>query len=274
MTEPQVQATTGPPTSADIARQWVVLISAIAGTLVAFLGSGAVTGTPVNQVADGALATDATLVAPAGPAFAIWSIIYTGLLWLAILQLTPARRADPRQRRVGWWIAASALINAAWVLVVQAEWLWASVAVIVALLVVLVVVLVRLNERPPTSRAEAIAVDGTMGLYLGWVCIATVANTAAALVFSGWAATGSTATTWAVAILGVAAGVGVLLAIGLRGRIAPAIALAWGLSWVAVARTDEPTSTAAALMAGLAAVITLFSAVLYRALARGPFAAS
>ena len=274
MAAPQDQALTSGATPADLARQVTVLISAIVGTLVAFVGSGAVVGTPVNEVADGSLATDATLVAPAGPAFAIWSVIYTGLLWLAVLQLLPGRRTDPRQRRTGWWIAASALINAAWVLVVQAEWLWASVAVIVALLAVLVVVLVRLNERQPTSTAEKIAVDGTMGLYLGWVCIATVANTAAALVFSGWAATESTATTWAVVVLGVAAGVGLLLAVGLRGRIAPALALAWGLSWVAVARTDEPENTAAAVMAVVAAIITLGSALLVRSRTGGPFSHS
>jgi hypothetical protein len=113
-----------------------------------------------------------------------------------------------------------------------------------------------------------------MGLYLGWVCIATVANTAAALVFSGWAATESTATTWAVVVLGVAAGVGLLLAVGLRGRIAPALALAWGLSWVAVARTDGPESTAAAVMAVVAAIITLGSALLVRSRTGGPFSHS
>ncbi len=205
----------------DTLRQWAVAVSAVVGVAVAFLASGAVVGTPVNQVADGALATDATLVAPAGPAFSIWGVIYTGLLLLAALQLTPSRRTDPRQRRVGWLVAASLLLNAAWVAVIQAEWLALSVAVIALLLAVLVVVLVRLGESPPSTRYEAVVVDGTLGLYLGWVCIATVANTAATLVASGVDAEGSAATAWAVAVLGVAAGVGVLLAVGLNGRLAP-----------------------------------------------------
>ena len=87
----------------DALRQWAVAVSAVVGVAVAFLASGAVVGTPVNQVADGALATDATLVAPASTAFSIWGVIYTGLLLLAAFQLDPARRADPRQRRVGGW---------------------------------------------------------------------------------------------------------------------------------------------------------------------------
>src|SRR6478735_11487461 len=145
---------------ADTARQVVVLLSAVLGTAVAFLGSGAIVGTPVNEVADGALSTSATLVAPAGAAFSIWSVIYLGLLLLAGWQLAPARRTDPRQRAVGWWVAASLLLNALWILVVQAEWLVASVAVIAALLVVLVVTFVRLVRTRPRSLTETVLLDG------------------------------------------------------------------------------------------------------------------
>ena len=260
------QPTSARTGSRDALRQAVVAVSAVVGVAVAFLASGAVVGTPVNQVADGALATDATLVAPAGPAFSIWGVIYTGLLLLAALQLTSSRRADPRQRRVGWLVAASLLLNAAWVAVIQAEWLALSVAVIALLLAVLVVVLVRLGESPPSTRYEAVVVDGALGLYLGWVCIATVANTAATLVASGVDAEGSAATAWAVAVLAVAAGVGVLLAVGLKGRLAPAVGLAWGLGWVAVARiSGEPESTTVAAAAVIAAAVTLGSALVVRA---------
>ena len=150
--------------------------------------------------------------------------------------------------------------------VIQAEWLALSVAVIAALLAVLVVVLVRLGESAPSTRYEAVVVDGALGLYLGWVCIATVANTAATLVAAGVDAEGSTATAWAVAVLAVAAGVGVLMAVGLNGRLAPAVGLAWGLGWVAVARTSgEPESTTVAVAAAIAAAVTLGSALVVRA---------
>jgi hypothetical protein len=105
-----------------------------------------------------------------------------------------------------------------------------------------------------------------MGLYLGWVCIATVANVAAALVYSGVSATGDVATLWAVSVLAVAAVVGVVLAMGLRGRITPALALAWGLGWVAIGRTSgDPASAAVAVAAAGAALVTLLSAVVVRA---------
>jgi hypothetical protein len=254
------------PTRADTTRQWVVLTSTVVATLVAFLASGAVVGTAVQDLAGGALSSTATLVAPATPAFSIWGVIYTGLLLLAVLQMTPARATDPRQRRIGWWVAASTLLNAAWLVVTQLEWLAVSVGVIAVLLVVLVLILVRLRESGPTTTYERYVVDGTMGLYLGWVCIAAVANVAATLVYSGWAATGDAAILWAVGVLAVAGVVGILLAVTLRGRATPAVALAWGLAWVAFARTSgEPSSAEVAVAAAGAALVTLLSAVVVRA---------
>ena len=255
----------------DRARQWTVAASAVIGVALAFLGSGAVVGTPVAEVADGALSATATLVAPARQAFAIWGVIYTGLLLLAVLQLAPSRREDPRQRRVGWLVSASLLLNGAWVVVVQLEWLLVSVVLIIALLVVLVVALRRLDERRASTRYEAVVVDGSMGLYLGWVCIATVANSAATLVFLGADPLGSAATAWALTVCTVAGGVGVLLAVGLHGRLAPALGLAWGLLWLAVGRaSDLPQSTSTAVAAGIAAAVTLISALVVRSRGRRP----
>ena len=151
--------------SRDTVRQVAVLVSTLLAVVVSFLGSGAVVGTPVSQVADGALDTDATLVAPGGPAFAIWAIVYTGLVLLGLNQAMPWRRTDPRQRRSGWLIVASALLNAAWIVTVQFELLVISVVLIGALVAVLVAVLLRLNERPPTTAYERVVIDGTLGLY-------------------------------------------------------------------------------------------------------------
>jgi hypothetical protein len=105
-----------------------------------------------------------------------------------------------------------------------------------------------------------------LGLYLGGACIATVANTAAAAVDAGAPVEGSASTAWAVGVLVVAAGVGVLLAIGLGGRLAPALGLAWGLAWVAAERAGgTPESTSVAAAAGAAAAITIGAALVVRA---------
>ncbi|WP_225753611.1 tryptophan-rich sensory protein [Actinotalea sp. Marseille-Q4924] len=260
------EADDGPARRGDVGRQVVVLVGSLVAIAGAFVGSGAAGGEDQTEVGDGALAADATLVAPGQPAFGIWSVIYTGLLAYAIWQALPSRRADPRQRRVGWLVLASMLLNAAWIGVVQADLLALSVPVIVVLLVVLAVVHVRLVRSRPRGTVEAVVLDGTLGLYLGWVSVATVANTAAVLTAAGYTELGLGGEVWAVLVLAVAAGVGVGLAVHGRGRLAIGAALAWGLAWIAVARaTDDPRSTVTAVAAGVAAAVVVVATVALRA---------
>lgn len=82
-------------------RQIVVLLSAVVAIAGSTVGSGALGGTPIDRAAGGALAADATLIAPAGPAFSIWGLIYAALLVLAVVQALPSRRHDARLDAVG-----------------------------------------------------------------------------------------------------------------------------------------------------------------------------
>ncbi|MGQ7296878.1 tryptophan-rich sensory protein [Quadrisphaera sp. KR29] len=269
--------------SSDTARATAVAVSAVVALVGGFLGSGAVVGTPIDQAAGGALSASATLVAPAGPAFGIWSVIYAGLLALAVFQLLPSQRHDARQRATGWWVVASLLLNAAWILVAQAGSVTGALVVITALLAVLVVAFARLRTTTATAAAgrgpgrpasglQLLLLDGTLGLYLGWVSIATVANAAAALVaVGGLPVTGALATALAVVVLVVAAGIGWLLAVGGRGRLAPALSLAWGLAWIAVGRwSGQPEAPVVSVVAVVAAVAVLAAPLVVRARGAAP----
>ncbi|GAA1938330.1 tryptophan-rich sensory protein [Agromyces allii] len=233
-----------------------------------FIGSGAAGGQRVQDAAGGALAADATLVAPGGGAFSIWSLIYFGLLAYAVWQFLPAQRTDERHRRIGPWIAASLLLNAAWILSIQFDLLWLSVPVIAALLVVLVAAFRIGLALRPKSMTDALVTDGTIGLYLGWVCVATIANVAAVLVAAGFDGFGLPPETWSVALVAVAGLLGMALAVWDRGRIAPALSLSWGLAWIAVARlTDEPSSTVTGIAAIVAVVAVLLTTTAMRVVA-------
>ena len=161
-------------------------MSAVLAVIAAFIGSGAAGGQPVQDAAGGALAADATLVAPGAGAFSIWSLIYLGLLAYAVWQFLPAQRTAVRHRRLGYPIATSLLLNGAWILSVQFDRLGLSVPIIMALLVVLVVAFRTCLALPPRNVLDMILTDGTVGLYLGWVDLATAANIAAVLAASGW----------------------------------------------------------------------------------------
>ncbi|GAA2165075.1 hypothetical protein FHX52_4562 [Humibacillus xanthopallidus] len=244
-------------TTADQVRRVAVVVAEVLCVFGTLVGVG-VLGTRVEESSGGALAATATLIAPAGPAFSIWSVIYLGLLAYAVWQL-PARNATrERVRSTGWLAAASMLLNAAWLLVTQQGWIWVSVVVILALALVLGLLVVRLGAEPARSWPERIVLDCTFGLYLGWVAVATCANITAALVDSGvdLGAVGSQVA--AVVVIAVAAVLGVVFARRLGARWAIAAAMAWGLGWIAVGRlTSEPSSAATGVAAAVAAVVVL-----------------
>ncbi|PPI69976.1 hypothetical protein C5E12_09755 [Rathayibacter rathayi] len=252
--------------SPDRIRQSVVAVSAVLALLGSFIGSGAAGGTQIQDAAGGALTASSTPVAPDGPAFAIWSVIYSGLIAYAIWQFLPSQTARTRHRRLGYWAAASLLLNAAWILVVQAGFLTLSVIVIALLLAVLARIFVILRTTRSAGLVDAILTDGTFGLYLGWVCVATAANVAAGLVGAGvGSADGPGAAVWAVVVLAVAALIGLLIAVTGRGRLAPMLSLVWGLSWVAVGRfAGELVSVPTGVAALVAAVVVLAATLLVR----------
>ncbi|GAB4100366.1 tryptophan-rich sensory protein [Sinomonas halotolerans] len=258
--------------------------SALAALALAALGSGAFGGTPVQDAAGGYLSATATPLSPATRAFSIWSVIYAGLLAYAVWQLLPAARLSPRQRAVRPWAAASMLLNAAWLWASQAGSLPLTLMVMLVLLAVLCRLFALLLATPPASRTELVLADGTFGLYLGWISVATAANTAAAAAAalgirpgepSPALPAGIPAEPAAVVVLAVGAAVGVALA--LTGRAAPLLSIAWGLAWIGVGRlAGEPAmpTVGAAAFAAAAVVLAAGLAVRLRGgrapLAHGP----
>lgn len=248
----------------------VVLVSSLVAIVAAFMGSGVVVGTPIQEAADGWLNEDSTPLAPASPAFRIWSVIYLGLFAYAVWQLLPAQRRSERHAGLRPWAVASMLLNAAWIWVVQAGLLVISLAVIVVLLAVLARILVLLVDTLPGGRLDILIVDGTFGLYLGWVTVATVANFAAVLAASGVDGFGLSVTLLSSIVLALAAAIGVATAVYSRGRLAPALATSWGLGWIAVGRIDGGlVDQGTAIAAGICAAVVLLSAVVIRLVAGG-----
>lgn len=215
---------------------------ALAAVLGAAWGSGAFGGTPIAEAADGALAADATLLAPATQAFAIWSAIYTGLVLLAVLQAVPRTGASPRLRGAIWQVLAAMVLNAVWIAVVQAGLLLVSVGVLVAIVIALGWAVARMARSRPDSWLEAVALDVPVGLYLGWASVATVANiTALGVVELGvepdhgtWAAVGA---------LGAVLLVAVAIVRDLRPQpVLPwsvALAMVWGVTWIGLGRLED-----------------------------------
>ncbi|MFT4229836.1 MAG: tryptophan-rich sensory protein [Microbacterium sp.] len=225
----------------DIVRPVVVMVSVGFAIACAAVASGVTGGSSIAELQGGALGADATLLAPARPAFSIWGAVYLGLVGYALWQALPAQRADARQRVVGWWIAGTAVLNGAWLLAAQYGPLWSTVVVIVALFAALAATFVRVvrSARTRSPWLDLALVDAVTGLHLGWVTVASAANVFAWLP-EAWSAVSEPAAVWTLAGLAL---------VGLAGswasgwRIAPPWAMGWGAAWIGVQRlTGEPAS--------------------------------
>ncbi|MBG6224945.1 hypothetical protein IWX63_001510 [Arthrobacter sp. CAN_A2] len=245
----------------DIVRQVVVTVCAIACILGSAAGVGAFGGPSIRDAAGGLFAPDATLLAPSSTAFSIWSVIYLGLMAYTVFQWLPSQRRTDRQRTLGWTVAASMILNLAWILTAQAGRLTLSLVVIMLLFFALLSAVRTMNDHPNETRMEGSLVDTPIGLYLGWVLLAAAANWAAFLTAAGADLFGWSGVVWS--ILGISA---VLVTAAVicstdRGRLAVAAATSWGLLWIAVERIlGEPFAMNLAFFAVLAIFLLLITA--------------
>ena len=92
-------------TPTDRVRQVLVVLAAVFCAYGTLVGLGLL-GTRIEESSGGALAADATLLAPAGPAFSIWSLIYVGLAAYTVWQALPPAACRPGPSTpVGWQLA-------------------------------------------------------------------------------------------------------------------------------------------------------------------------
>ncbi len=230
---------------------WVVLVLAVVQLVAAGLsGTGVLPGDDVGTISD----RQDSALDPAGYAFAIWGLIYAASLVLAAFQAAGARRDDARLAGLRAPLALAFALNAAWIVLFQQEQFVPAHLVLIVLTAALAVGYARLAATGrPRSTAERWIVDATLGLYLGWATVATVAGTSTTLVGAGVTDLGLPTDAWAVLAL-VAAAV-VVGAVTLRGLPEPGfpLATAWALVAIVVEQA-EPWPVVAAVAAAAAVV--------------------
>lgn len=254
----------------DALRQVAVALAVAAALIGGFVGSGALGGRSVDQTQGGALGPAGSLLAPASPAFLVWTPLYAGLVAYAVWQLLPSQRRSPRHRAAGWWLAAVAALEGLWILAAQLLPLWTTVVV----MALLVFAAYRAHRAAFASRATPSAIggillDGLAGGHLGWATVAGAANAAAwiaGLHLGGWAGDG--AGVLALVLLGAA---GIVVSARTAWSVAAPLAMAWGAAWIGVARlTAEPASVPVGVVAfAMAALLAAVSVAMRVVLLRG-----
>jgi hypothetical protein len=162
----------------------------IAATIVfnSIAGSRGINGNTVGGISD----TYDTLFTPAGYAFSIWGIIYLALMAFAIFQL---RRAFSKEKesdfilQAGPWMSVANIANILWLYAWLYEYIGLSLVLMLVILVSLIILVIRLNmERWDAPFPILVFVWWPIGIYSGWIAVATIANVSSLLVSLEWQA--------------------------------------------------------------------------------------
>ena len=181
-------------------KAWINAIFLIVTLAINTLGAiGLINGLTQKEISDRYV----TAITPSPSTFSIWSVIYS-LLIISIIVLI-VKKKDPYYERAldqlstVFWI--SCLLNIGWIV------LFSFIQVELSVLFILgfVLALAMLNKKLLDIRTgKRWLLPLSFGLYAGWLFIATVVNTAAALVKLKWNGFGLSEETWGIAILIVA----------------------------------------------------------------------
>ena len=208
-----------------------------------------------------------TLVTPAGYVFAIWGLIYIGLLAYSVAQFVAPLANDPLPDRLAWPLVASNVANVVWLLLWHSLSIYLTVPVMLALLASLIwaYVIARRDRPDKPSALERWAVRAPLGLYLGWISVATIANISNALVSAQWGGWGVSPERWGTIVLVVGAALAFLALVRNSDAVYAAV-FVWAYAGIAVATPSPQVRVMAAALAFAVAVGIVVSGVTRRRL--------
>lgn len=245
------------PTAAQQTRRYIVLGTAVFSVIVAYgqmaLGWG-------QSAAEFAADSDATLKV-AGFAFAIWGLIYLGLLAYAVRQVLPQTGESDLIHAMGWPSVAAFVGIGLWIVAAALDWEMATIVLIFASLLALLVPLLmharRIRALSLTDRDRALTV-WPLALLAGWLTVAAPVNLITVATGDGALPPMLSPTAWAIAAVVVVAAVTLGVVFALRTLAYP-LPVAWGLLGVFVA--EQGRNGTLAFSALIAAVIVLVASV-------------
>lgn len=199
----------------------------------------------------------ATRITPAGYAFAIWSLIYIGMIAFSIYQILPKNIERLGSfRRI---YILSCVANCAWL------YFWHQEAVVVCLGIISILLgtlaIINVKLKTTESNADFWLMKFPFGIYFGWVTAATILNATIALVSLKVQLPASTVSYIAAGLILTAATLGVIIRLKLKNYFYP-LAIAWALTAIAVKQSGQTLIVVSAAFGVIACLIAAVSFVM------------
>ena len=207
---------------------------------------------PLNNKTTGELSDSfPNLFVPAGLTFSIWGIIYLLLIVYCVVQFTGSDREVISN--ISWLFGISCILNALWIVFWHFGKLPSSLLVMLGLLITLIYINISIRELPIGI------LKASFGIYLGWICIATIANVTTLLVNAGWNGFNITHEVWVIIMIFIGT---IIIAMTIYRLVNPFIGLSvvWAFIGIAIKRQDDYRSifVSAIIAISLVSLITLW----------------
>ncbi|MGZ3951533.1 MAG: hypothetical protein ACXVBZ_09060 [Flavisolibacter sp.] len=212
-------------------RQIAVIIAVLVTIIINILADAL----PINGLNTGKISDNFHVYfVPAGYVFAIWGLIYIGLITYAVFQVFPAQKENPRMENTGWWVVLGCLANSMWIFLWHYELFIGTLAAMLILLASLIAIYLRLGiGKTKASSTETWMVRIPFSIYLGWITVATIANVTDVLSYLKWNQFGHSDGTWMLVILSVVVVIAGLMSFT-RRDIAYTAVILWALAGIGV----------------------------------------
>ncbi len=206
---------------------------------------------PLNNKTTGELSDMyPNLFVPAGLTFSIWGVIYLLLLGYCIIQFTGSNQIAIGS--VAWLFAATCILNALWIVAWHYQKLPVSLIIMISLLLSLILINIRLTTTAPGLMKAA------FGIYLGWICIATIANVTALLVAYNWNGFGISEVSWTIIMISAGTIIVALSILSFRNSFI-GLAVIWAFAGIIIKRQEDYRQIviAAAIAIIIVSIITI-----------------
>lgn len=240
----------------DLGRQWA--------TIAAILGSIAINslsniyppgGMNVGKLSNTLFAS--VQIIPANYAFAIWGLIYLGLIAYGIYQLQPKQRHHPRLQRGGYGLVVASIAQCLWIYLFLGRFFGGSVLAMLGILLPLIGLYRCLGiGQTRVSRSERWFLHVPISLYLGWISVATVVNVAIALYSVNWNGWAIAPWLWTVMVMGVAFVIATAVMLQHRDTTY-GLVIVWALVAIAIKHSHIPWIAPTAIILAIALLLLM-----------------
>lgn len=220
---------------------------------------------PPNGMTIGAISQNIfknVLITPASYAFAIWGLIYLGLITLAIYQVLPRQKNEPLLRKIGYKLAIASTAQIIWVFCFLYRQYAASFLAMLCILLPLISAYWSLPFKTRISRWQKLLIRTPISIYLAWISVATVVNGAIVLEFWQWNGWGISAVAWTIIMLLLAGLITHFVAVPRRDFAYGGVFI-WAAVAIAIRNSDTIFISGTAIGLSIALIVLLLSFSFY-----------